>query len=797
MKRRAIHQGTPAATALETLEFDRVLAMIALEARSAPGRELILARAPIGDIDLCRKRQAELAEMVRFRQRDGSLATGGLVDPALVFESAEPIDLATSWEMLRAIRATQIVREAFRSADEFRHLRAIVEQIDDLTPLANEIGRFFTRDGKLREDASPTLKSLRSKIIARRGTIQKTLQGLMKTHESAIQDEIITVRGDRYCIPVRSDHRNAIPGILHERSGSGASFFIEPIAVVEANNDLADLLIQEREELARIERFIASRLAEASDEITRSIEVAAEIDAIQAAAVVFDTMEASRPEFTSDPTIRILDGRHPLLDERLASLRKSAFGEDESDARRVVPTSITIGDDRQALLVSGPNAGGKTVALKTAGLIVALATAGLPVPVAEGSVIPVVDRLSVLIGDDQDVLEHRSTFSAYLLRLREILEGTSSRSLVLLDELGSGTDPEEGAALSAAVIEYLLDTGCLVIATTHIAALKSVALNDRRIENASMEFDATSGHPTFHLVVGVPGRSRAIETASNIGLPARVIESARAKIGDRYGDMDRLVAELQDRSARIQQERDSIRKKREEIERRTEQLDQRLREVEQEKEKVAEELRAEVDRIRREIHKRVEEELKNLRAMDRKERDSVNAKKLAKSLERPVDTFAESLPRASRSIELGGRARHRVLGVEGEIVELSGTKATLRVGSKRMQVSPADLSAVAGAERSAHPGRSPASGADLDQEASVELNLIGKRVEEAIEESDVFIDQSLLSGTRAVRIIHGFGTGRLRHALRDYLRKHPGVKSIRPGGEREGGDGATIAVLDV
>jgi DNA mismatch repair protein MutS2 len=797
LKRRTSPKAGTSGAALDTLEFHRVLDMIALEARSEPGKRAILARVPESDIEVCRRRQAELAEMVRFRQTEGALATGALIDSNRLFSGSEPVDLSTSWELLRAIRAALSVREAFLSTDEFPHLRAIASQIEDLTPVVTEVGRYFTREGKLREDASPILKSLRSKIVARRGSIQKTLLALMRANESAIQDEIVTVRGDRYCIPVRADHRNTIQGILHERSGSGASFFIEPIAVVEANNDLAELLIQEHEEIARIERYIAGKLAEASEAIVASIEVAAEIDAIQAGATVFETMNASRPQFTTEPAIRIIDGRHPLLDERLASLRRTAFGEDESAPRRVVPTSISIADDRQALLVSGPNAGGKTVALKTAGLVVALATAGLPVPAAEGSLIPAVDRISVLIGDEQDVLEHRSTFSAYLLRLREILDGATPRSLVLLDELGSGTDPEEGAALSAAVIEYLLDTGCLVVATTHIAALKSVALNDNRIENASMEFDATSGQPTFNLVVGVPGRSRAIETAANVGLPARVIEAAKQKIGDRYGDMDRLIAELQDRSSRIQQERDSLKRKREEFERREQLLDQRLREAEEEKARVAEDLRAEVDRIRREVRSRMEQELANLRAMDRKERDAVNAKKLAASLERPAQAFAESLPRAASSLALGGRARHRVLGVEGEIVELSGGKATLRVGSKRMQVSVDDLSGLAGGETAKRSGRDERQSIDVDQEATAELNLIGKRVEEALEESDVFIDQSLLSGQMAVRIIHGFGTGRLRQALRDYLKKHPGVKSIRPGGEREGGDGATIAVLDV
>ncbi|MGH9422016.1 MAG: endonuclease MutS2, partial [Thermoanaerobaculia bacterium] len=438
------------------------------------------------------------------------------------------------------------------------------------------------------------------------------------------------------CIPVRADHRNAVTGILHERSGSGASFFIEPMQAIELNNDLADLLIQEREEIARITRFISAAIAEEAEPIRDAARVGGEFDALQACAQFHSIVGASRPSFNDDHVLEVIGGRHPLLDERLASARADAFGEEPSD-RKVIPISVKLDRKSTALVISGPNAGGKTVALKTTGLLVAMAMSGLPLAAADGTVIPIVDDFHVLIGDDQSVLEHLSTFSAYLVRLRRVLEHATDRSLVLLDELGSGTDPEEGAAIATAVIEHLLNTGALMIVTTHLSALKSFAVNDQRIVNASMEFDAATAQPTYRMISGIPGRSRAIDVAQMIGLPSSIIDRAREHLGDRYGETDSLLAELQKKMSEVLASRDEAANLRGALESERDALAAERAKLEKERGRVGSSFREELDRLRDDVQRQVTAELKNLRESDRSARANVNAAGIVRTLTSTID----------------------------------------------------------------------------------------------------------------------------------------------------------------
>ncbi|HEX8619277.1 MAG TPA: Smr/MutS family protein, partial [Thermoanaerobaculia bacterium] len=614
----------------------------------------------------------------------------------------------------------------------------------------------------------------------------------------AIQEPLIVMRGDRYCIPVRSDHRNAVTGILHERSGSGASFFIEPMAAIELNNDLADLLIQEREEIVKIMRFVSQTIFDFHDEILDATAIAGELDALQACAIFHDTIRGTRPSFSADRELHIIEGRHPLLDERLASLREEAFGEEPS-GRKVIPLTIDLTGDSSALVVSGPNAGGKTVSLKTAGLLVAMGMSGLPVPAVEGTVLPCVDALHVLIGDDQSVLEHLSTFSAYLTRLKRVLERATPQSLVLLDELGSGTDPEEGSAIAASVIEHLLGTGALLIVTTHLSALKSFAVNDARIVNASMEFDSATGQPTYRLISGIPGRSRAIETAKIVGLPASVIAAARERLGERYGETDHLLATLQQRMSEIVAQQDELKVLQRELEGERRVMQEKIDALEKERTRLGTTYREELERLRDDISRQVTNEIKNLRDMDRAARASLNANEVLRTITRPVDKAMEFIPAEQREIRVGDKAEHRKFKVVGEVTAIDGDKVSMIVSGRKVTMDKRDL-VPKGAPPPAKPAtprqRETKSSGDVAVVVSAELNLIGQRVEEAIDESDRFLDRALLEGKQAVRIIHGFGTGTLRKALRDHLRKHPAVKSWRAGAENEGGDGATIAVLD-
>jgi DNA mismatch repair protein MutS2 len=783
---------------LPSLELDRVLTLIALEAKTSPGKSALLGRRPLTTLRECEDAHADLGEMVRFYLTEGLLPLAGVIDVAPLLARDTVLELEESWMVVRAARATQAIRESLLRIDGYGRLARHANSIPDLGELISKTNKYFTRDGKLREEASAELRAIRNRVHQKRNAIQKLLTDVMNRSADAIQEPLIVLRGDRYCIPVRSDHRNAVTGILHERSGSGASFFIEPMQAVELNNDLADLLIQEREEIARITRFIAGLLLDAGADIRLAVDVAAELDAVQACAIFFQAVGASRPLFSADRELHIIDGRHPLLDERLASARAEAFAEEPAD-QKIVPMTIELSDNACALVISGPNAGGKTVALKTAGLLVAMAMSGLPVPAADGTTIPIVDALHVLIGDEQNVMEHLSTFSAYLMRLKRMLQHVTSRSLVLLDELGSGTDPEEGAALAASVIEHLLEKGALLIATTHLSALKSFAVNDSRIVNASMEFDAATGKPTYRLITGIPGRSRAIDVAQMIGLPSSIIDAARARLGDMYGETDTLLAQLQKRMSEVLRQQDEASRVVRELEGERAQLADTRAQLEKEKSRLGVTYREELERLRDDVARQVSNEIKHLRELDRSERANVKAAEVLKNVATPLERAIDFLPAEQREVHVGEKVEHRKFKVRGEVVSIDGAKAVLNVNGRKMTVDVKDLARVGGAPTASPEQRRRAAGAPQSTDAveiSAELNLIGQRVDDAIDESDKFLDRALLEGKQAVRIIHGFGTGRLRQAIRDHLRKHPAVKSWRPGKENEGGDGATVAVLD-
>ncbi len=760
-----------------------------MEAKSSLGKEAVARRRPLRTLAECEAAQADLAEMVRFYHREGLIPLAGLTDVVPFFARETVLELDESWQVVRAVRATQAVRETFLRIDAYPRLTAQAQAIPDLGELNAKLNQYFTRDGKLREEASTELRAIRQRMQAKRNAIQRVLNDVMNRSGDAIQEPLIVMRGDRYCIPVRSDHRNAVPGILHERSGSGASFFIEPMAAIELNNDLADLLIQEREEIARITRFISQALADSADDILAAVRTAAEFDALQACALFHAAVGASRPTFSDDHVLELIDARHPLLDERLAAGRAEAFGEEPS-GQRMVPISVRLDRQHTALAISGPNAGGKTVALKTTGLVVAMAMSGLPVPAADGTIIPVVDAFHVLIGDDQSLLEHLSTFSAYLVRLKRVLTGATDRSLILLDELGSGTDPEEGAALAAAVIEHILEVGALLIVTTHLSALKSFAVNDGRIVNASMEFDAATGQPTYRMISGIPGRSRAIDVAKMIGLPSSVIDRARQRLGDRYGETDALLSELQKKMSEVLAAREEALHARDGLQTEQKALAAEREKLAGERAKVGASYRDELERLRDDVSRQVAAEIKNLRA-------SANSREVMKTLTKPVEAAMELIPVEHREVRAGERAEHRKFKVTGEVVSVDGPKAVLNVNGRKMTVETRDLVPVGSPSAVGHSPkqRTTANGQQPTANDTAELNLIGSRVADALEASDKFLDRALLEGKQAVRIIHGFGTGTLRKAVREHLRKHPAVKSWRPGGDNEGGDGATIAVL--
>lgn len=777
---------------LSEIEFDRVLALIALEAKSSLGKNAVARRRPLTSAAACEAAQADLADMRRFVQTEGLLPLAGLSDVAPLLDRDNVLELEESWQVLRAVRATQALRETLLRTDTFPRLKSIAHGIASLDELVGKLNKFFTREGKLREEASPELRAIRQRVQQKRTAVQRVLNEVMNRHAEAIQEPLIVLRGDRYCVPVRNDHRNAVPGILHERSGSGASVFIEPMQAMELNNDLAELLLEEREEVARITRLISQLIADSAADILAATQTGGELDALQACAMFADAVGASRPTFHDHQRLTLIDARHPLLDERLAAARQEAFGEQPS-GHAVVPVTVELSGEKTTLVVSGPNAGGKTITLKTTGLLVAMAMSGLPLPAADGSEIPVVDAIHILVGDDQSVLEHLSTFSAYLVRLNRVIAKATRRSLVLLDELGAGTDPEEGAALAAAVIEHFLERGPLLIVTTHLSSVKSFAMDDARVVNASMEFDSATGHPTYRLITGIPGRSRAIEVARMIGVPESIVVRARERLGEHYAGVDQLIGQLQGKmQAVLAQEQDLVHVRKELDEERAALASAREK-LDQARARAGSSYREELERLRDDIARQVSAEIDHLRQTH----GQVHAREVVKTLTKPIEAAIEFIPGERREVHAGDRAEHRKFKVRGEVVSIDGAKAVLKVGGKKMTVDVKDLVPFAAPPPAPAPLRRPTAPRGSDAvAATAELNLIGQRVDDALEESDKFLDRALLEGKQAVRIIHGFGTGALRKAVREHLRKHPAVKSFRPGNENEGGDGATVAVLE-
>jgi DNA mismatch repair protein MutS2 len=404
--------------------------------------------------------------------------------------------------------------------------------------------------------------------------------------------------------------------------------------------------------------------------------------------------------------------------------------------------------------------------------------------------IPIVDAIHVLVGDDQSVLEHLSTFSAYLMRLKNVIARATKRSLVLLDELGSGTDPEEGAAIAAAVIEHFLDRGALLIVTTHLSSVKSFAMNDSRVVNASMEFDSSTGQPTYRLITGIPGRSRAIEVAQMIGLPGAIVDRARQRLGQRYAEVDQLVAQLQNKMSFVLEQSADLARTKAEAETERQALNASRQQLDKEKTRVGAAYREELERLRDDVSRQVANEIKNLRA-------NANTREVVTTLTKPIERAIEFIPTEQREVHVGDQAEHRKFKVRGKVESIDGARALLNVLGKKMTVDLKDLVGMreeGGGMKSSRRTVIPHPSSLIP--ATAELNLIGKRVDDALDESDKFLDRALLEGKQAVRIIHGFGTGALRKAVRDYLRKHPAVKSWRPGNENEGGDGATVAVLE-
>ncbi len=784
--------------------------------RTPPGRAAILSLAPATEESAVRLRLAETEEAGAFRLRHGSLPLGGVEDVAPLFDALEESGGAGGPEdfrsIVRAARAAEAVRRALAKADG-PLLGARRDRMPSFLPLLAHAARLFGADGLLKDDASPALAAARSRLRRRRDEVARQLERIVGERHEALGDTIVVLRNDRYCLPVLASARGRVPGIVHDRSGSGQTVFVEPLEVVEANNDLALLAAEERREAERLLAEFGRALLAEREAIEAAVGELAALDALEA-RVAFGEVGAGRiPEIADDGAFVLRGARHPLLDAKFGKLRQRVLGpgREGSDA---IPLDLDLPADRRLLVVSGPNAGGKTVVLKTAGLFAMLVQSGIPVPAGPGTRMPVFRAIRTEIGDAQAILADRSTFSSSMERLAEILADAGPDTLALVDEVGGATDPEEGSAIARAYLEALIARGGRALVTTHLSAVKTFAASRADALTAAMEFDEKTGRPTYRLHAGLAGRSHALSVARERGLPESVLERATVLLGDAWKRRDRAETEaeqalerLRDAERELERERESARRERERLEaERTKAAEERAR-------MLAEGL-AGFERAEAELARRVERELEAAR-VETTRLAQVSASRVIEEAARaahaePVVAQAlEAEEEIARSVEPGGRARVRGLGAEGVVLAFEGDWARMEVGGKRLRVRRSELEPAR--TKTADRGR-PAAETKKRQEAggrkrsadspaedlggpTPEVHVIGQRVDEAIDTVEKAVDQALVSGASRLRVVHGHGTGRLRDGLREHFRGHASIASMRAGGKNEGGNGATILEL--
>ncbi|MEP7133081.1 MAG: Smr/MutS family protein [Acidobacteriota bacterium] len=758
---------------------------------------------------------SETSEVWSFRIRHGRLPLAGVEEieghlATIASGAFGPEDFRPVLSVARAASAVQRALEPVESP-RLVERRESLPQFEEL--LAQAV-RIFAADGTIRDDASPELSAIRTRLRRRRIEVARNLEKIVDQRREFLGDATVVLRNDRYCLPVLASSRARVPGMVHDRSGSGQTVFVEPMEVIEANNDLALLAGEDRREVERLLTEFGRAVLGAAELLESAVAELGELDALEA-KVEFGDLSAGRvPEISDDGEWILRAARHPLLDSRLAPLRRRVLDEHRGD-REAIPLDLELTREQRMLVVSGPNAGGKTVVLKTAGLFSQLAQSGIPIPADSGTRLPVFRSIRTEIGDAQAILTDRSTFSSSMETLAAILEESGPGTLALIDEIGGATDPEEGSALAVAFLEEYLARGGRAIVTTHLSAIKNFAGGRADSVTAAMEFDEETGRPNYRLHPGLSGRSRALSVARERGLPPTVLDRAVEILGEAWQRREERESEAEAALDRLRRAEAQLLAERETFRRDAEKLAAEKEEVARLRAKLRDEGLAGFEKARRELARRVDEELAAIRA-DVSRRSEMSAAQLVAQAEQSIaDEPAlvearEQLEARARGLEEGGRARMRGMKMEGTIVSLDAESAWLDVGGKRMRVARAELEP---AGRSPGPGvgnREPGiegrakktrqageSRTESDAAGSgpvKEVNVIGKRLDEAVDEVEKALDEALVAGAR-LRVIHGHGTGRLRDGLREHLRKHPNVASARAADAREGGNGATMVEL--
>jgi DNA mismatch repair protein MutS2 len=812
---------------LLTLEYPKILAKVAREAAFSASKELVMALEPTPNIEEAQRRLAyttEAAHLIDLHP-DAGVESAHDIRPVLARAARDgvlsPSDLLEVLDTTRsAIHVARLLEKL--PTETFPLLHALGSDIPQRPRIVQRIEETVSDEGEILDTASPVLRKLRFDIRGANQRLQERLRTLVNDFSHALQEPIITIRNDRYVIPVRAESRGQVRGIVHDQSASGATVFVEPMVVVELNNRLRQLQIEERQEVERILRVLSAEIGQEAEALKVAVELLAEFDLHLAKARYGRLMRCSNPRLNDQGRIDLQNARHPLL-----------TGE-------VVPINFHLGRDFFMVVITGPNTGGKTVALKTVGLLTLMAQAGLHIPADEGSEVAVFEDIFADIGDEQSIEQSLSTFSSHLSRIIEILHRVEAqgqrdtpdihgnlsetlvkkqeqhypRVMILLDELGAGTDPSEGSALARAILAFLLERHVTTVATTHYSELKAFAHEQPGVVNASVEFNIETLSPTYKLSIGLPGRSNALAIANRLGLDERIIDRAREFLGTAGVHMENLLAGLQSERKAVEDERFHWSMERAEAEYQRRQLEEERHKLEEQRIKILNEARAQARRELEEVQASLAKiKVDAGRASMTRERLG-EARQLARNLEEKVTALPQP-QRARRKVEnveaplvgtqegplqIGDIVRVLSFGQNAELLGLSPdhSEAEVQMGSMRFRVNVDNIERIS--KRKAADGEHASPGVVLPRyedrpEVATQLDMRGWRVEQALEELESYLNDAAMSGMGSVRIVHGKGTGALRAAVREQLAHHPLVKSYTSASPQEGGDGVTVVKL--
>jgi DNA mismatch repair protein MutS2 len=713
-------------------------------------------------------------------------------------EAAMPIDPADLLVLLGLARKTASIRRKLAAApDELTRLKDIGAGLPDTEELVSWAAPRLGRDGQVPDDASPALARARRAISRVRQNLVAELETIRRRHPGVVTDAPPTLRRDRYCLPVKASVRTQLPGLVLDSSGSGVTSFVEPFGVVEHNNDLANATAEERREVQRILFEVAAAFGAIKDDLAQAVQTLGLIDAVQARVLFGRMIEGILLEPGEGPALVLNQARHPLLDQRLQVLRSQVLDEDQRDERlqTVVPLDFAFPDDIVTLLISGPNAGGKTIVLKTVGLMVLMCYHGIPIPVAPGSTVPWYDHVWCRIGDDQDVSADLSTFSGAMATTAQLLRDAGPASLVIYDELGSGTDPLEGAALGCAILEELTGRGCRTVATTHLASIALAAAAAEQMDNAAMEFDEDRGQPTYTIRMGRPGRSRGLEIAETMGLPASAIERARELLGGHHLELDRHLERLEQLEGELLQAQAEAGREKFQAEAAHARAEQERRRLEEDRKNIPSLVEEERSRLRSKAKSKLDKALTRLdRATE--EHQHIGRKTRQKIRDEALDIGsprAENEPIQLGNLIPGATVRLRSLGARGVLQSLRSGQACVIVDGKRLWVSSDDITLD---EEPSARKLQPKVHIETESREAPELMLLGLDAEEAQERVERYLDRAHAGGLATVRIVHGHGTGTLKRVVTEILKTHPAVVGFEHPPRSRGGTGATEVILE-